>query len=189
MSCGGVLTEDCGCGCDECAGVAGATGATGATGASAYEIWIAEGNVGTEQDFLDSLVGADGTCVCEEVMFTADRLGANSVGTSPTMAIVSSSDYTVPALGDGTYRVFYSAEVLFDDVAGGSLVMQLYKNGAPYLALTRDVVMPISCTIPTNMNYSDIDLVAGDIIAFYGMSDDPTVTYLSDATCIIEKIA
>lgn len=33
---------------------------TGADGKSAYEIWIEEGNVGTPQDFLDSLVGADG---------------------------------------------------------------------------------------------------------------------------------
>ena len=27
----------------------------GLEGASAYEVWLAEGNVGTEQDFLDSL--------------------------------------------------------------------------------------------------------------------------------------
>jgi hypothetical protein len=32
----------------------------GADGKSAYEIWIAEGNVGTEADFLDSLKGEDG---------------------------------------------------------------------------------------------------------------------------------
>ena len=35
-------------------------GAPGNDGASAYEIWIAAGNSGTEQDFLDSLVGGDG---------------------------------------------------------------------------------------------------------------------------------
>lgn len=29
---------------------------TGATGLSAYEVWLGQGNVGTEQDFLDSLV-------------------------------------------------------------------------------------------------------------------------------------
>lgn len=32
----------------------------GADGLSAYEIWLQEGNVGTEQDFLDSLVGPQG---------------------------------------------------------------------------------------------------------------------------------
>jgi hypothetical protein len=36
-------------------------GGTGAAGASAYDIWISEGNTGTIQDFLDSLVGAAGS--------------------------------------------------------------------------------------------------------------------------------
>lgn len=33
---------------------------TGDTGLSAYDIWIGQGNTGTEQDFLDSLVGPTG---------------------------------------------------------------------------------------------------------------------------------
>ena len=33
---------------------------TGATGKSAYEVWVDLGNTGTEQDFLDSLVGETG---------------------------------------------------------------------------------------------------------------------------------
>jgi len=41
-------------------GPPGADGVIGVDGKSAYEIWLDEGNVGTEQDFLDSLVGADG---------------------------------------------------------------------------------------------------------------------------------
>jgi len=36
-------------------------GGTGAAGASAYDIWISEGNTGTIQDFLDSLVGSAGS--------------------------------------------------------------------------------------------------------------------------------
>jgi len=32
----------------------------GEDGASAYEIWLSQGNTGTEQDFLDSLIGAQG---------------------------------------------------------------------------------------------------------------------------------
>ncbi len=35
--------------------------ALGAPGLSAYEMWLAEGNTGTEQEFLDSLVGEPGT--------------------------------------------------------------------------------------------------------------------------------
>jgi hypothetical protein len=41
-------------------GPAGTNGSIGVDGKSAYEIWLDEGNTGTEQDFLDSLVGADG---------------------------------------------------------------------------------------------------------------------------------
>src|SRR5690625_7512372 len=32
----------------------------GPEGASAYEVWLAEGNTGSEQDFLDSIKGAAG---------------------------------------------------------------------------------------------------------------------------------
>ena len=38
-------------------GLDGADGAPGADGKSAYEVWIDLGNVGTEADFIDSLVG------------------------------------------------------------------------------------------------------------------------------------
>lgn len=35
------------------------TGVEGKEGKSAYEVWLGQGNSGTEQDFLDSLKGAD----------------------------------------------------------------------------------------------------------------------------------
>ena len=35
----------------------GDRGDKGDTGDSAYQIWLAAGNTGTQQDFLDSLVG------------------------------------------------------------------------------------------------------------------------------------
>lgn len=38
----------------------GINGQDGADGKSAYQIWLDEGNVGTEQDFLNSLKGTDG---------------------------------------------------------------------------------------------------------------------------------
>lgn len=41
-------------------GADGADGEDGADGLSAYEVWLAHGNVGTEDDFLASLIGADG---------------------------------------------------------------------------------------------------------------------------------
>lgn len=48
-------------GCCECnPSTVGATGASGTDGSSAYDIWIAEGNVGSEAIFLESLIGATG---------------------------------------------------------------------------------------------------------------------------------
>ncbi|MDA9576540.1 DUF1566 domain-containing protein, partial [Flavobacteriaceae bacterium] len=41
-------------------GPAGSDGTNGTNGSSAYEIWTAAGNTGTESEFLASLVGADG---------------------------------------------------------------------------------------------------------------------------------
>ena len=43
-----------------CTPVPGAVGAAGVAGASAYDVWIALGNTGTEREFLDSLVGTKG---------------------------------------------------------------------------------------------------------------------------------
>src|SRR5690606_30842470 len=42
------------------AGADGVDGTNGTDGISAYEEWIAAGNTGTEQNYLDSLVGAEG---------------------------------------------------------------------------------------------------------------------------------
>ncbi len=42
-------------------GHSGSTGPQGAPGKSAYDIWLEQGNVGTEQDYLDSLVSGGGT--------------------------------------------------------------------------------------------------------------------------------
>ena len=39
----------------------GPTGPPGSAGQSAYDIWLANGNSGTQQDFLNSLQGASGT--------------------------------------------------------------------------------------------------------------------------------
>lgn len=41
-------------------GVTGPTGATGSDGKSAYQVWLDNGNTGTEEDFLDDLVGPEG---------------------------------------------------------------------------------------------------------------------------------
>ena len=46
--------------CDVITSIVALGGIPGTNGASAYEIWLADGNTGTEQDFLDSLKGDTG---------------------------------------------------------------------------------------------------------------------------------
>jgi len=41
---------------------AGPQGPSGENGVSAYEIWLGQGNEGSEQDFLDSLCECDEEC-------------------------------------------------------------------------------------------------------------------------------
>lgn len=41
------------------AACSGGSGTDGAPGKSAYQIWLDQGNVGTEQDFLDSIIGGN----------------------------------------------------------------------------------------------------------------------------------
>ena len=56
---------------------AGETGATGADGKSAYQIWLEQGNTGTEQDFLDSLVGATGAQGIQGIQGIQGQTGAD----------------------------------------------------------------------------------------------------------------
>ena len=65
-------------------GVPGDDGLPGVNGLSAYEVWLAEGNTGTEQDYLDSLVGPQGPA------------GGNSNLTSQIFPTSGSGTFTVP---------------------------------------------------------------------------------------------
>lgn len=51
--------------------VPGLPGEDGTDGASAYEVWVAAGNTGTEADYLASLVGPPGTAQAQEYTDTA----------------------------------------------------------------------------------------------------------------------
>ena len=73
-------------------------GLGGVPGASAYDIWIAEGNEGTEQDFLDSLIGEDGITATVDLGLVNTGLPGTSViitntGPTPSDAIFN---FTIP---------------------------------------------------------------------------------------------
>ncbi len=68
-------------------GPQGPAGQNGANGQSAYDIWLAQGNTGTQQDFLNSLQGAQGTPGSQN----AWSLTGNT-GTTPTTNFIGTTD-------------------------------------------------------------------------------------------------
>lgn len=52
-------------------GTPGRDGQDGADGKSAYDIWLEQGNVGTEQEFLDSLKGDGSSIVVDDKIDTS----------------------------------------------------------------------------------------------------------------------
>jgi len=94
--------------------------AVGATGASAYEIWLAEGNEGTEQDFLDSLEGA-AAIVGHENDF--DHTLIATALQSETDPVVGAITGIVKADGNG---VISSAEAMVDY----ALTIDIYNTNA-----------------------------------------------------------
>lgn len=94
-------------------GDTGEQGATGETGASAYDIWIAAGNTGTESDFLSSLKGEKGDIgetgkgiVSVEKTSTADNVDTYTIIYSDeTTSTFEITNGTSPDLTDLEARV------------------------------------------------------------------------------------
>lgn len=102
----------------------GPTGNTGATGASAYEVAVADGFIGTEEQWLESLVGPKGDP--GDIANLPDRL--QPTGGSITTAV--QLDATTEA---GWYRVAAAATPWN---AAGALSVQPLPSGATQLLVT-----------------------------------------------------
>ena len=74
------------------------SGGEGAAGASAYQIWLDNGNTGTEQDFLNSLVGAAGAQGATGPAGAQGAAGAD--GTSINIQGTKETVGDLPASGD-----------------------------------------------------------------------------------------
>ena len=80
----------------------GEKGEQGEDGKSAYEIWLEQGNTGTEQEFLDSLKGEDGDAATIVVLDTVTGpsgtdADVENVGTENAAELI----FTIPAGQDG----------------------------------------------------------------------------------------
>ena len=76
------------------------TGGSGADGKSAYEIWLEQGNTGTEQDFIDSLKGEtvesgnEFDKALEELKVVANKIKKYQTPETLTISLMSDSHYS-----------------------------------------------------------------------------------------------
>lgn len=73
---------------------------TGPRGQSAYETWLAQGNTGSEQDFINSLSG-DKTYVHDQIAASASWNITHAMGKYPSVTIVDTGGNIV--VGDVNY--------------------------------------------------------------------------------------
>jgi len=81
----------------------GEDGLNGLDGKSAYQIWLDNGNVGSEEDFLESLIGPPGP--------------SGSAVMTPSSVVVGSGSSTI--LSDGTVQFTNASSVLLNGVFNG----------------------------------------------------------------------
>src|SRR6056300_1534779 len=91
-------------------GPKGDPGDPGADGDSAYQVWLDEGNTGTEQEFLDSLKGTDGTPGADGDSAYQVWLDVGNTGTEQEfLDSLKGTDGDPGADGDSAYQVWLDA--------------------------------------------------------------------------------
>jgi hypothetical protein len=176
------------CNCKDCKGI---TLLSGTDGRGIVSITY------NEETHAITVLYTDGTsytspsvgCDCpENVFYSEEILGPESVGEIGDPIIIDGTTYTVPVGGDGTYRILYTSGVYIEDVSIiADLIVKLLINGTPHpiSRFFKQAEQPTRDGI--SLNYQ-VDLVEGDVINFQGESTVPGVHYLTMAVMIIDKM-
>ena len=154
-----------------------------------------------EETHQFTVVYTDGTtytsgsigCDCPSNSFYSEKvLGPDSVGLIDAPIIIDGTTFT--ATQAGTYRIFYSAQVHFEDFPGalpGQLLIKPLINGNPYTIIRESYVSFVEAggvlREGTSLNLQ-LALNAGDVFALQGSSTEPSVHFLKNATLIIDKL-
>jgi hypothetical protein len=126
--------------------------------------------------------------IWQQVFYSEQDLGVSSVGTSPTRTTILGTSYTVPALGDGDYRIEYTVDMLLGD-GSSDVSYSVYIDGLAYGSIERRALSQDTETQGSSLKLSNISLVAGQILDIRGESNDPTAHYPIFGVCIIDKIS
>jgi hypothetical protein len=118
-------------------GPAGEQGPKGDTGASAYQVWLDEGNTGSEQDFLDSLVGPKGDAGVDGSNGQDGAPGQD--GTTPHID-ETTGNWFIGTTDTGVHAEGPQGEqgIQGDPGANGQDVQKFYGSQADYDALPSD---------------------------------------------------
>jgi len=167
----------------------------GPRGLSAYDIWLAEGNTGTEQIFLDSLVGKTGPdgpagiqgpageCECETVEYNEERSHV-----VPTVAdVVTNSLFTATVAG--TYEYMMVGHCNFTD--NNEITLILRKNGSVYSASsTRKIAVGDGAfIIPFTLFISNISLNVGQTLDVTSVKSSVNTAILNEIILKVTKLA
>ena len=106
-------------------GPQGADGQDGADGLSAYEVWLNQGNTGSEQDYLNSLVGPPGNPGSSNIQMIH---GTCSGGFNPT--VINGSGFSVTHVNTGRYNVIFDTP--FNSIP--SIICSLTNFDTSYLS-------------------------------------------------------
>ena len=176
-------------------------GGSGADGKSAYEIWIEEGNVGTEQDFLDSLIGADGADGVDGKSAYEIWIDEGNVGTEQDFldSLVGADGEGVPPGGTTGQVLKKSSDTDFDtewgDPASGGGCLQVLDEGESVTDCATEInFVGANVTVRPRVFMSDWALLSevDPSIADYdgGIVNNPKVDVVIDFPdpSIIEKV-
>lgn len=164
------IVEDCGCAPTTGARVIPSNGTTYIRGKSAYEIWLEEGNVGTEDDFFDSLNPIGDWITVDDADFSSDftqlssaplkyRIEKAGIRFSGRVAPVSPGGFSSPIkVLESTFNpVTVNLNSRIPCWVSGNIVGSFYQesDGTWKILITSDVVLGntlISGLLPTNPN-------------------------------------
>jgi len=167
-------------------GIAGADGEDGNNGLSAYEIWLDLGNTGTEQDFIDSLVGPEGPQGAQGPQGNpGTTISNNGTGSIEKIASIGDYNWDIPGWefdffsGDGSNLVFVTNDkILYYPIRITRTT--LYESIGYYRGASSNNASGIN-----NINmrigiFSFDNGLPGQIIYDLGLFDTPPLEYFSE---------
>jgi hypothetical protein len=130
-------------------------------------------------------------CPCpENVFYSEEILGPESVGIIDAPIAIAGTTYTVPTGEDGMYRILYTAEAVAADLPfppQADIYVKLAVNGTPHPIFRHSQITDTVAIDGIALNYQ-VNLSAGDVVTMQGSSTFPEIHYIQMAVMIIDKL-